>query len=650
MTRRKVHFSAVFLTIWIFLPCALWPQAAQPPVPISVNELDYLQKHIEVWPVIGKVTNLKGEPVGGAKVVVDIGGGEDSVRVVETDLQGDFHTAYTLDAKRHPALQVKLSATKPGFLEAREWVHLDSGDMGPGTHLVLREQVEDPELLSLSNLISALAPRLRDDSGLASMPGSTRKDFVRGSEELFDRNDPGAAVTHLEKVAKHEPDCSPCRTLFGLALLATGSWEGAQRELAAAGFRPRDKAGTRRAEPFLVLGVIETWRWQVKKSEGYFRQALDADPANPLALQELGRVLIFQKNWEAANDALQKAIKAGAAADAHLLRTRALMAEGENEEAQAEMNAYIAGRKTRDLPVAVRMVFWELQDRLEIAAYSEAKSVVDETPKELVGKVPELMGLEPARSQDELAPILEKVGKSVEAFFRNFPNTISNEEIREESLRQDGKVAELFEEEFQYLLLARPEKWGLGLNEYRTHTQAASAAPNRRHEGFMRTAGFASASIIFHPAYQEGVSFRYLGRQESGGRPASVVAFAQRPDKAVVLERFDVNKTSVPVLLQGLAWIDPSTFQISRMRSDLLKPPPKVRLERQTTEIQFAEVRFKEIPRALWLPREVEVTVQWKGRVFRNLHRYSDFKLFNVEAEEKRKAVEVLPQGPQTPR
>jgi len=68
-----------------------------------------------------------------------------------------------------------------------------------------------------------------------------------------------------------------------------------------------------------------------------------------------------------------------------------------------------------------------------------------------------------------------------------------------------------------------------------------------------------------------------------------------------------------------------------------------VRLERETTEIHFDEVHFKEIPSALWLPREVVVTVEWKGKTFRNQHEYSDFKLFNVATQEKRKDPDLPP-------
>jgi hypothetical protein len=137
--------------------------------------------------------------------------------------------------------------------------------------------------------------------------------------------------------------------------------------------------------------------------------------------------------------------------------------------------------------------------------------------------------------------------------------------------------------------------------------------------------------------YQRGSEYRYLGQQEINGKNAYVVAFAQQPEKAEPIGRFDVNGMSAPVLLQGVAWVEPNSFQILRMRTDLLKPLPRVRLVRQSTEIHFAPVGFKEVHTEVWLPQEVTVTVQWKGRTFRNSHRYSDFKLFNVGVQEKRK-------------
>jgi hypothetical protein len=51
--------------------------------------------------------------------------------------------------------------------------------------------------------------------------------------------------------------------------------------------------------------------------------------------------------------------------------------------------------------------------------------------------------------------------------------------------------------------------------------------------------------------------------------------------------------------------------------------------------IDFKEVHFKHYPDTLWLPEQVMVTINWNGKVLRNTHAYSDFKVFNVGASEK---------------
>jgi hypothetical protein len=155
--------------------------------------------------------------------------------------------------------------------------------------------------------------------------------------------------------------------------------------------------------------------------------------------------------------------------------------------------------------------------------------------------------------------------------------------------------------------------------------------------------GFASASLVFHPAYRSGAKFRYLGRADVDGTACDVVAYAQLPEKAKMFGRFSTHSATALVLHQGIAWIDPADGRIVRLRTDLLEPLPRVRLQRETTEIRYALVRFKQIPAPVSLPVQVTVTVDWKGRTFRNLHHYADFRLFNTTAEEKRQAQQPLP-------
>jgi len=185
--------------------------------------------------------------------------------------------------------------------------------------------------------------------------------------------------------------------------------------------------------------------------------------------------------------------------------------------------------------------------------------------------------------------------------------------------------------------LAQAEKGELGITEFRSTPQTGRTGLAGLAQNLMLTIGFTTVSLLFEPARQKGTEFRYLGRQLVNGEDLYVIAFAQEPTTPWVMERFTANKTSALILLQGLAWIHPTTFQIVRLRTDLLSPRVEVRLQRQTTEIQFAQVSFQEGNMKLWLPEEVAVTVDWRGRVYRNRHHYSDFELFNVETYEDMK-------------
>jgi hypothetical protein len=150
------------------------------------------------------------------------------------------------------------------------------------------------------------------------------------------------------------------------------------------------------------------------------------------------------------------------------------------------------------------------------------------------------------------------------------------------------------------------------------------------------TAGFAGSLVYFRPRYQAGSRYRYLGRMRKEPRD-HLIAFAQRPGFAEVVGTFVTEYLAVPaqLLSQGFAWIDPETGQIRRMRTDLLAPRPDVLLLRSTSEIVFSEVRFASIPAAFWLPREVTVTLDANGRLYRNRHRYGEYQVLTVAAEDK---------------
>jgi tetratricopeptide (TPR) repeat protein len=631
MRRTLNHIFTALLSIAVLAP-SLWSQTPGDPYILDQARIQPSEK--VTWNVFGKVTDLKGQPVRGAAVIVDIGMGQQYAKQLTADLQGEFETRYEMPAASVKRFEVHLTVRAAGYHDAYQFVTFGAGETWE-IDVTLRPAREAADELTVESLVETLGPSLaqalRQDPGLAS----SRKDLDKGTAAFLD-NDQATAIPSLQKVVDHHADCGHCRTLLGLAMLAGGNWNGAGAQFLEADKLAQSKGtAADKAQSLLIVGKIANWKGDYDKAAGFLMQAKDLDPKNGLILQELGRTLIFQKNWEAADQYLAEATKAGAAKEALLLRVRALLEEGDPESASEAMKTYLGGSNLRTFPIAVRSLDAQIEARMSMRSYGKVDSVATEPLPSLVAAVPELKGLEAALNQSELAGILLKTGEGVRSFFGTFQNTASVEEIREERLAKDGKARDVLNEKFQYLLLLRPEKWGLGLEEFRTNSHGDRTTPGGLDSGLMVTSGFASASLIFHPAYQSGAAFRYLGRQTLNGHDCQVIAFAQDPRKAQMVERFNTSNDSVLVLFQGLAWIDSATYEIVRLRTDLLTPQTKIRLQRQTTEITYDPVQFKQVASALWLPSEVAVTLQWAGKTYRNTHHYSGFRLFNTATQEK---------------
>ena len=599
----------------------------------STNPYNLPQAH---WVVAVQVKDMKGDPVRDAKVAVEpLTGGAD-FRTFKTDLQGQFYTEYYLNADLARDFRVALVADKKGYLKAREVVYFAKVDKPVLIPITLREPLQDPDLLSQEDLISTLGSRLKKLSAADGLSPKSEKDYERGLADFFERNQPDRALPSFSKVVERDAACIQCRTMRALAELASSDWDGATRDLAEAVNATLKDRKAGRAEPLIFYGVMESWRHENEQAAAYFAEALKFAPQDPVALEEAGRAELQLQNWATADAYLAKALSVGAGTDARLMRVQALLNEGYSDDAKREMTRYLDGRDIKNMPLRVRELYTQVQQRKKVeVAYAKVSPKVAEPIDYLRRTTPELRDLTPAADQTLLPSILTAVGKNVSELFRNFPNTSSVESIHQKKLRRNGKLSGEQDQTFHYLCLIPHQSWGPGFSEYRANTSGEQGQPRGLQDGFMLTSGFTSASLIFHPAYQSQSTFKYLGRQKLNGRDTLVLAYAQQPAESKLYGTFksgDVLMTTVP---QGLAWVDSQTYQILRLRTDLLKPLPEVKLERQTTEIGYAEVHFKGIENGFWLPKEVNVTVGWDGKSLRNQHEYSGFQVFNVAATQK---------------
>lgn len=596
----------------------------------------------KTWVISGRVLSLHGEPIDGARVELEADGVSKDRRIMETNSKGEFQTQIPQTSSRKTRLQGVLAATKSGYLEGREMLDLKLNATTGGIEIILCKPNEGEDQLSIGAMVSVLGPQLKNGATKAFPEEANRTEFIRGYAELVDRQNPAGAISLFAKSVERTPACMECQLLLGLSMLQAGRWGGAKKQMENMS-GAHDSVGARKMELSLIKGVMEAWQGHSEAAAGFFRSALEADPRNALALQELGRIAIAQMKWDDAERFLETALSAGPSEEARILRVRALLELGKVEAASEEMTRYAAGRNMKDLPQEAKALNEWVHTQLSLLSKGQAKSLTTQPVEELVQAFPDLEGLEPATDQSRLEEILSKIGQGVDDFFRSIPNTASLEMVHQERLKKDGKVTAALDQEFQYIMLAQSGGSGLGIREYRSTEDGNDAVRGGLKQGLMLTSGFASVSSIFHPNNRRGADFRHMGMKTLEGRQCHIVAFAQKPETARMVTRFVMDDRSDLALVHGLAFVDAQSFHIRRLHTYLLNPLPTVQLLKLSTEIQFQEVAFDGLSFPLWLPKEVEISVNWRGRYLRNLHSYSDFKLFNVKSEEIRKPVSAPP-------
>jgi hypothetical protein len=269
------------------------------------------------------------------------------------------------------------------------------------------------------------------------------------------------------------------------------------------------------------------------------------------------------------------------------------------------------------------------------AYYANAHPYLEETLDKLAQQIPELQTIQPAPNQQALPGILEKTGQQVDEFLQNVIDVIAHEDIIEQKLDKQEHVTASWRLQDSFLILRHGNEFSGHLSEYRMDAKGNRIENVGTDQGFIVTSNFSLSRIYFSTSLQPESTFLYLGDDKIASHDAYVVAFAQKPADATVTSTFDEGARPgahflVHMLVQGIAWIDKSTFQIIRMRTDLLAPRSEIRLDAMTTTLSFAEVPVSAITAPLWLPRDVSVYIESQGKRFRNEHHYSDYQSYLV--------------------
>jgi hypothetical protein len=312
-------------------------------------------------------------------------------------------------------------------------------------------------------------------------------------------------------------------------------------------------------------------------------------------------------------------------------------------------------------------------------------SYVDKPLDQLIQTIPEIKTLQPSQDQTPLAMILDRCVKNIDAQFKDFGNLIAKEKVLETrynptlelSGQQRARSYEplILENDYNYFIAREGTMVETRIREYRRDRYGSDGSQPHTAISFMATPGmtflsanFASSLLYFSSDLRGEETFRYLGEQQIGSQTAYVVAFAQVPGIATSGISMKTPKGDESNwLVQGIAWIDKSTFNILQMRTDLFVPLDSASTCQQSqnpqnggdvdlgmafpnhnrtgsrapelqTFLQFAQVQPNGSTHSMWLPTEADVNEHVGDcenplQIARNVHHFSEYRLSDREGD-----------------
>ena len=292
------------------------------------------------------------------------------------------------------------------------------------------------------------------------------------------------------------------------------------------------------------------------------------------------------------------------------------------------------------LPASSQLVSSDNLKTQEKSLYSNAHPYLDKPLPELKKTVHELGKLQAGPGDEQLSSVLQKVGTTADELLKRVPDLISDETVNQSQYTlSQGSIPgcvgsgcylpgsnTVIDNKFNYLILSHPAKDSRQLlQEYRTGT---NGKPIRQGVETPNFQGFVVAWIIFSSPNQVESRFRYLGQQQIDGHKTFVLGFSQIPGSVESPGVIVDGAASVPMLLQGIAWINRDNFRIIRLRTDLLASLPELRMQKQTANILFSSIHISGMDSDLWLPTTVRLEMEARGQYIQEQHKYSNYRLY----------------------
>jgi hypothetical protein len=221
--------------------------------------------------------------------------------------------------------------------------------------------------------------------------------------------------------------------------------------------------------------------------------------------------------------------------------------------------------------------------------------------------------------------------KHVQEYFEKFSDLTCKETVTQIVLNNSGHAIYRENSAYDYQFEATSASGSLKFNETRESRNPAFRDPART---LLVTTGFASLLLVAHPMYETSYVFEPGGSETIDGISYSLIRFVPVPGASSPAS-LRLRGKNYPLPLSGTLWINPQSGAIVKLEAKVDSSLSDLGLAGMRSEVHYAVHTFRDPAQSVWIAESAVIDVDTPRQHWRNLHRFTDYKRFNVNVHEE---------------
>jgi len=236
----------------------------------------------------------------------------------------------------------------------------------------------------------------------------------------------------------------------------------------------------------------------------------------------------------------------------------------------------------------------------------------------------------PAAAPQQLDALL-LARKFVQEYFEKFSDLTCKESVTQIVLNNSGHALYRENSAYDYQFEATSASGTLKFNETRETRNPSYRDPART---LLVTTGFASLLLVAHPMYEASYVFEPGPSETIDGVSYNTIRFVPVPGASSPAS-LRLRGKNYPLPLSGTLWIEPHSGAIVKLEAKVDSSMSDLGLAGMSSEVHYATHNFRNPAQSVWIAESALIEVDTPRQHWRNLHRFSDYKRFNVNVHEE---------------